>query len=99
VQKLAGTINWLRPYLGLTSSQLQPLFQLLAGDANLKAPRQTTAEVQQLIADVERRLHSKFVYRIDLDQEIQLITLFDKQIPYAIIGQWNSEWSDPLHIL
>ncbi|NXS64487.1 POK6 protein, partial [Brachypteracias leptosomus] len=25
VQKLAGIINWVRPYLGLTSSELQPL--------------------------------------------------------------------------
>ena len=25
VQKLAGVINWVRPYLGLTSSKLQPL--------------------------------------------------------------------------
>ncbi|NXK15157.1 POK18 protein, partial [Herpetotheres cachinnans] len=25
VQKLAGSINWLRPYLGLTNDQLKPL--------------------------------------------------------------------------
>ncbi|NXG80659.1 POK6 protein, partial [Baryphthengus martii] len=26
VQKLAGMINWVRPYVGIPSSQLQPLF-------------------------------------------------------------------------
>ncbi|NWS65208.1 POK8 protein, partial [Chunga burmeisteri] len=25
IQKLAGVINWVQPYLGLTSSKLQPL--------------------------------------------------------------------------
>ncbi|NWX93940.1 POK18 protein, partial [Nothoprocta ornata] len=25
VQKLVGSLNWIRPYLGLTHSQLQPL--------------------------------------------------------------------------
>ncbi|NXJ81431.1 POK6 protein, partial [Trogon melanurus] len=25
VQKLMGSLNWIRPYLGLTNSQLQPL--------------------------------------------------------------------------
>ncbi|NXK15842.1 POK6 protein, partial [Herpetotheres cachinnans] len=38
VQKLAGVINWVRPYLGLTSSQLQPLMNLLQGDADISAP-------------------------------------------------------------
>ncbi|NWQ98006.1 POK6 protein, partial [Burhinus bistriatus] len=29
VQKLMGSLNWIRPYLGLTNSQLQPLLELL----------------------------------------------------------------------
>ncbi|KFP14580.1 hypothetical protein Z169_11651, partial [Egretta garzetta] len=35
VQKLAGMLNWLRPYLGLTNEQMQPLLQLLKGDIDL----------------------------------------------------------------
>ncbi|NWX52875.1 POK18 protein, partial [Steatornis caripensis] len=38
VQKLAGMLNWLRPYLGLTNEQIQPLLQLLKGDTDLLAP-------------------------------------------------------------
>ncbi|NWX49128.1 POK6 protein, partial [Steatornis caripensis] len=38
VQKLAGMLNWLRPYLGLTNEQMQPLLQLLKGDTDLLAP-------------------------------------------------------------
>ncbi|NXA21769.1 POK6 protein, partial [Ibidorhyncha struthersii] len=37
VQKLAGVINWVRPYLGLTS-ELQPLLELLKGDSDIAAP-------------------------------------------------------------
>ncbi|NXE80776.1 POK25 protein, partial [Cochlearius cochlearius] len=38
VQKLARMLNWLRPYLGLTNEQMQPLLQLLKGDTDLLAP-------------------------------------------------------------
>ncbi|NXD84031.1 POK8 protein, partial [Halcyon senegalensis] len=38
VQKLAGIMNWIQPYLGLPSSKLQPLSALLKGDADIAAP-------------------------------------------------------------
>ncbi|NWH69083.1 POK6 protein, partial [Geococcyx californianus] len=37
-QKLVGVVAWLRPYLGLTTAQLSPLFDLLKGDSDLKSP-------------------------------------------------------------
>ncbi|NWV34399.1 POK18 protein, partial [Grantiella picta] len=37
-QKLLRTINWLRPCLGLTTAQLSPLFNILAGDSDLNSP-------------------------------------------------------------
>ncbi|NXJ09656.1 POK19 protein, partial [Odontophorus gujanensis] len=35
LQKLLGTINWLRPLSGITTQQLHSLFQLLKGDPDL----------------------------------------------------------------
>ncbi|NXH78135.1 PO113 protein, partial [Hydrobates tethys] len=35
LQKLLGTINWLRPFLGISNELLHPLFQLLRGDPAL----------------------------------------------------------------
>ncbi|NWH51932.1 POK6 protein, partial [Fregata magnificens] len=32
LQKLLGTINWIRPLLGITTQDLGPLFKLLKGD-------------------------------------------------------------------
>ncbi|NXL37384.1 POK18 protein, partial [Glaucidium brasilianum] len=38
IQKLLGTINWVRPCLGLTSHQLSPLTEFLKGDSDICAP-------------------------------------------------------------
>ncbi|NXD80567.1 POK6 protein, partial [Halcyon senegalensis] len=38
VQKVAGIINCMRPCLGLPSSKLQPLLELLKGDTDIAAP-------------------------------------------------------------
>ena len=35
LQKLLGTIDWLRPYLDIATQELHRLFQLLKGDPNL----------------------------------------------------------------
>ncbi|NXY88403.1 POK19 protein, partial [Alcedo cyanopectus] len=38
VQKLLGVINWVRPYMGLTTTQLSSLFNILKGDCDLNSP-------------------------------------------------------------
>ncbi|NXB68810.1 POK18 protein, partial [Struthidea cinerea] len=43
-QKLLGIINWLRPYLGLTTTQLSPLFNILKGDPELNSPQKPPPE-------------------------------------------------------
>ncbi|NXC04162.1 POK7 protein, partial [Orthonyx spaldingii] len=37
-QKLLDIINWLCPYLGLTTAQLSPLFKILKRDPDLNSP-------------------------------------------------------------
>lgn len=39
VQKLLGTMNWIRPLLGITNTHLTNLLALLSGDPNLTSPR------------------------------------------------------------
>ncbi|NWV01406.1 POK25 protein, partial [Upupa epops] len=34
-QKLLGTVNWIRHYLGIANPDLTPLFDLLKGDTEL----------------------------------------------------------------
>ncbi|NXS65763.1 POK6 protein, partial [Pandion haliaetus] len=38
LQKLLGTVNWVRPVLGITTKELSPLFQILKGDPDLSSP-------------------------------------------------------------
>ncbi|NXV24961.1 POK18 protein, partial [Cepphus grylle] len=38
LQKLLGTINWVRPLLGITTEELSPLFNILKGDPDLASP-------------------------------------------------------------
>lgn len=43
-QKLLGDINWLRPYLKITTGDLKPLFDTLRGDSNPASPRALSKE-------------------------------------------------------
>ena len=40
-QKLLGDIQWVRPYLGLTNKQLQPLYNILPEDIELNSDRKS----------------------------------------------------------
>ncbi|RMC03825.1 hypothetical protein DUI87_19578 [Hirundo rustica rustica] len=44
VHQLCGALNWLRPWLGLTTEDLAPLFNLLKGGEELSSPRELTPE-------------------------------------------------------
>ncbi|NXK43690.1 POK11 protein, partial [Piprites chloris] len=99
VQKLVGSINWIRPYLGLTNTQLAPLFELLKHSTNPQEPRHLTDAATQALQQVELALHSKFVSRIDPTQEVQLFVLIDHLAPFGLLVQWCDQWPDPLHIL
>ncbi|XP_010579894.1 PREDICTED: endogenous retrovirus group K member 11 Pol protein-like [Haliaeetus leucocephalus] len=99
VQKLMGSLNWIRPYLGLTNSQLQPLLDLLKHSNDPTEPRILNKEALNVIHMVEQCIYKKFVSRIDLSQLVQFFVLIDKTVPFGALVQWNSEWDDPLHIL
>ncbi|RMC18152.1 hypothetical protein DUI87_05033 [Hirundo rustica rustica] len=46
VQLLCGPLNWVRPWLGLTTENLDPLFNLLKGGEELSSPRTLTQEAR-----------------------------------------------------
>ncbi|NWI55071.1 POK18 protein, partial [Calyptomena viridis] len=96
LQKLLGSINWVRPYLGFTSEQLSPLFALLKGDRDLCSTRTVAA---QILSEIDEAMSECWVCRIELDVPITLFVIFCGLHPTGIIGQWNIKWKDPLHIL
>ena len=56
-QKVLGVINWLRPYLKLTTRELKPLFDTLMGDANPNSHRQLTDEGRIDLQKVEEAIN------------------------------------------
>ncbi|RMC01082.1 hypothetical protein DUI87_22348 [Hirundo rustica rustica] len=64
-QKLLGVITWLHPYLGLTTAQLSPLFELLKGDTDLKSPRELTPEARKVLEEVQQAVLACQVYCIE----------------------------------
>ena len=65
-QKLLGDINWIRPYLKLTTAKLKPLFNILRGDPDPTSKRQFTAEAREALGNVEAALSDSYVKRIAL---------------------------------
>ncbi|NXI47198.1 POK18 protein, partial [Galbula dea] len=98
-QKLLGNINWVRPYLGLTMAQLAPLFEILKGNPDLTSPRSLTPETLKSIEHVEWAITNTQVCRVEPRTPITLFITVAELHPTGIIGQRNSQWADPLHIL
>ena len=67
-QKLLGDINWIRPYLKLTTAELKPLFNILRGDPDPTSKRKLTAEAREALDKVEAALSDSYVKRIDLQE-------------------------------
>lgn len=52
VKNFRGTINWVRPLLGIPNTDLSPLFALLKGKPVLLLPKQLTSEACQSLQQV-----------------------------------------------
>ncbi|RMC20646.1 hypothetical protein DUI87_01498 [Hirundo rustica rustica] len=98
-QKLVGIITRLCPYLGLTIAQLSPLFELLKGDTDLKSPRELTPEARKVLEEVQQAVSACQVYRIEPSIDVTVFITTPDLHPAGIIGQWNDDWTDPLHVL
>ena len=74
-QKLLGDINWIRPYLKLTTAELKSLFNILQGDPNPTSKRQLTVEAREALNKVEKALSDSYVKRIELTAAWQFLCL------------------------
>ena len=92
-QKLLGDINWIRPYLKLTTAELKPLFNILRGDPDPTSKRQLTVEAQEALHKVEKALSDSYVKRIELTTVWQFLCLATPTAPTG--GLWQNgplEW-------
>ena len=95
-QKLLGNINWIRPYLKITTGELSPLFQILQGDTNPRSKRHLTPEAIKTLALVETQLNMIKVKQISYNDEWDLIIF---KTPYTPTGcLWQSGILEWIHL-
>ncbi|NXU16265.1 POK19 protein, partial [Pardalotus punctatus] len=99
LHKLCGSINWIRPLLGITTEDLAPLFSLLRGGEDLDSPRALTPEARDSIIKVQEALSSRQAHRIEPSLPLQFIILGKAPRFYGLIFQWDPQLRDPLLIL
>lgn len=86
-QKLLGNINWIRPYLKITTGELKPLFEILNGDPNPISTRQLTIEACEALNKVNEKLTLTRVQRLDPAEEWSLCILKTNYTPTACLWQ------------
>ncbi|NWZ74331.1 POK10 protein, partial [Acrocephalus arundinaceus] len=92
--QLCGALTWVRPWLGLTTQDLDPLFNLLKGGEELSSPR---TEAQKALEKVQVRLSTRQANRCAPDLPFQFIILGNLPHLHGVIFQWDKE--DPLLII
>ena len=86
-QKLLGDINWLRPFLKISSAELKPLFDILEGDPHISSPRALTPAAGQVLQIEENALQEAQLQCIDESQSFNLCVFKTAQLPTAVLWQ------------
>ena len=86
-QKLLGSINWLRPFLKISSAELKPLFDILKGDSHISSPRALTPAANKALQVVENALQNAQLQRIEESQPFDLCVFKTAQLPTAVLWQ------------
>ncbi|RMC06981.1 hypothetical protein DUI87_16434 [Hirundo rustica rustica] len=105
VHQLCGSLNWVRPWLGLTTNDLAPLFNLLKGGEELSSPRALTPEAEKALEKVQDAMSKRQAHRIDPELPFKFIIMGKLPHLHGMIFQWksipkkDSEGNDPLLII
>lgn len=86
-QKLLGDINWLCPYLKLTTGELKLLFDILKGSSDPTSPRSLTSEVLLALQQMERAIEEQFVTYIDYSLPLYLLIFNMVHMPTGLLWQ------------
>jgi hypothetical protein len=104
-QILLGDVNWLRPYLKLTTGELKPLFDILKGSCDPTSPRSLTSDGLLALQLVEKAIEEQFVTYIDYSLPLHLLIFNMTHVPTGLLWQkfpimWiHSRISPKLNIL
>lgn len=82
-----GDINWIRPQLRLTTGDLQPLFNILRGEADPTSPREMTKEGLKALDKVETAINEQQILYVDYTQPWEAYILPTNLTPTAVLWQ------------
>ncbi|RMC22380.1 hypothetical protein DUI87_00694 [Hirundo rustica rustica] len=107
VQQLCGSLNWVRPWLGLTTKDLDPLFNLLKGGEELSSPRTLIQEARAALEKVQDCMATRQANRCKSDLPFKFIILGKLPHLHGMIFQWervekskkDKDCRDPLLII
>ncbi|RMB96939.1 hypothetical protein DUI87_26518 [Hirundo rustica rustica] len=89
VQQLCGSLNWVRPWLGLTTEDLDPFFNLLEGGEELSSPRTLTQEARAVLEKVQDCMATRQANRCKSDLPFQFIILGKLPHLHGMIFHWE----------
>ncbi|XP_017599597.1 PREDICTED: endogenous retrovirus group K member 25 Pol protein-like [Corvus brachyrhynchos] len=89
VRKLCGSLNWVRPWLGLSNEDLAPLFDLLKGGEELSSPRTLTPEAQTALEKVQHLMSTRQASRYRPDLPFRFIILGNLPHLHGVVFQWE----------
>ncbi|XP_014114212.1 PREDICTED: endogenous retrovirus group K member 11 Pol protein-like [Pseudopodoces humilis] len=99
LHSLCGTLNWVRPWLGLPTEDLAPLFILLKGEKELSSSRSLTPEARKALEKVQDTLVERQEHRYEPNLPFEFIVLGNLPHLFGLIYQWDQDSRDPLLII
>lgn len=99
LHQLCGSLNWIRPWLGLTTGDLSPLFNLLKGGEGLDSPRALTQEAKTALKKVQSAIANRQAHRCRESLPFHFIILGKLPHLHGLIFQWDTDQRDPLLII
>lgn len=88
-QKFLGDINWLRPYLKLTTGELKPLFDILQGDSDPLSPRELSPEAEKALRIIETAIQQQQITFLSYHKPFTLIICATPHTPTGVLWQEN----------
>ncbi|NWU28443.1 POK8 protein, partial [Dyaphorophyia castanea] len=95
LHSLCGTLGW----LGITTEDLAPLFNLLKGGEELSSPRTLTPEARAALEKVEIKMRERQAHRCKLELPFKFIVMGKLPHLNGLIFQWDQDQKDPLLII
>ncbi|RMC04463.1 hypothetical protein DUI87_18907 [Hirundo rustica rustica] len=89
LHQLCGSLNWVRPWLGLSTEDLAPLFNLLKGGEELSSPRALTQEAEIALERVQECMSKRQAHGYDPGLPFKFIVMGRLPHLHGVIFQWR----------